>query len=340
MWSAVIPSRLWDRGMCLGLGAVRLLSVALVLGWGGMVGTAWAANEGDGLEIIDADVQHLTLDVEAIRREMGRPVIPPLSIEVTGASLGDLYFQAMTLLRRADQLAFEILGRPSSMPSPVLGPTVGAENVAEVLRLAQGATDAIEERFGIAEPGASAPKAMAITATTLLTQIMVANRQINGLLGEQFSSADVFQQVSLAIRYADRLLTDRTGSDILLDSPPYERGKIPRDVFIRLLGCYERLRAFADRIGKPALTLNWEENRLVAITPSDVYDMASLIVSELDRIDRGNGPNRPPLVSYYPGYKVPSEVFQRVGILERQMSALLQSVVVAPTAGRPGGQDP
>ena len=58
-----------------------------------------------------------------------------------------------------------------------------------------------------------------------------------------------------------------------------------------------------------------------SVTPSDVYDIASLLLSELaymqNRVD-----TKRLIEPYYPGYKTPSHVYQRAQHLQRYLAEL------------------
>ncbi|MFQ5715698.1 MAG: hypothetical protein ACE5GQ_01195 [Nitrospinales bacterium] len=61
----------------------------------------------------------------------------------------------------------------------------------------------------------------------------------------------------------------------------------------------------------------------------DVYDLASLLVSELTYLNHLIGNNRH-LVSFYPGRKFPSHVYQETGMLQTQLQALSKQVKAQP----------
>ena len=69
-----------------------------------------------------------------------------------------------------------------------------------------------------------------------------------------------------------------------------------------------------------------DDGRINRATPSDVYDIVSLLVSELAFLHAALPGAEPPHKSYFPGRKFPSDVYQRVGILEKQL-AQLESLV-------------
>ena len=62
--------------------------------------------------------------------------------------------------------------------------------------------------------------------------------------------------------------------------------KRPADVITRLAQCVELVRSIAEAEGLPALQLRLDESSLEAVSPSDVYDIATLLVAELAYLDR------------------------------------------------------
>jgi hypothetical protein len=100
--------------------------------------------------------------------------------------------------------------------------------------------------------------------------------------------------------------------------------KIPADVYDRLVRCYAHFRRIAIASRLKCLDLRTQSDSKTA--PSDVYDIASLLVSELAYVNAQLPKSRPAPQRYYSGDKVPSDVYQRVGILEAQLTALADLV--------------
>ncbi|MCK5433019.1 MAG: hypothetical protein KAJ03_09755, partial [Gammaproteobacteria bacterium] len=106
--------------------------------------------------------------------------------------------------------------------------------------------------------------------------------------------------------------------------------KRPSDVYRLLIGCYELTRQIAVTSGLSMLTLKSSESQFDTVTPSDVYDIASLVVSELAYLYAQMEEAQPPYEVYNPGRKLPSHVYQRAGILEKQLIDLQQRVNKTP----------
>ena len=99
---------------------------------------------------------------------------------------------------------------------------------------------------------------------------------------------------------------------------------MPADVYRLLLECLELVRSIAEQSDLQILELSVDDTDIDNVTPSDVYDIASLLVSELAYVDRVLNGSPPERKSWYPGRKVPSDVFQRVGILETQLIQIVE----------------
>ena len=88
-------------------------------------------------------------------------------------------------------------------------------------------------------------------------------------------------EVTIAIGYSARLLAYFPGAMRLADSPPFEPRKQPADVYRRLVECFALIQQIAERSKIKILTLRISEADMAEATPSDVFDIASLVVSEL-----------------------------------------------------------
>jgi len=108
-------------------------------------------------------------------------------------------------------------------------------------------------------------------------------------------------------------------------SPRQHRRPSPRpaDVYARLVGCLEIARGLVKKAGH-AVIENTSAPDPETILPADVYDMASLVLGEVAFLHALHpDPNPPyPFEGNVPGRKLPSHVFQLVGVLEQQLQQL------------------
>ena len=259
-------------------------------------------------------------DVQMIRIYMGRPHDEQEAIGVSGVAPREVIYQAATLCEKTNRLSQELIREIGEKPT-VPDKDIVPGDVMVMIELAHNRVRRIAEGLGVALSEARAP-AGERTPTDVYRAVVQLNRQINILLDRRFSPADVYQQVSLAIAHAANLRGRWPGQRIPPE-PAWELGKRPPDVYRRLLGCFEMVRQLAAAENLQVLELAVSDASMAAATPSDVYDMASLLVSELAYVDRMLNGSPPERKAWYPGRKVPSDVFQRVGILETQLVQII-----------------
>ena len=264
-------------------------------------------------------------EIELLRFEMGKPNAKSLNIKVTNAATRGVFFQALTLLEKSERLAYEQT-RESLESEKSVQTTPKTDDVIEVLSLAMTRIRHVKEKLKVTDVAESPNRDPSKTTDDVFLAIIAANRQLNMMLDREFSPSDVYQQVTVAIGYTARLLAQFPDSTRIPDPPAFERGKRPVDVYRRLAGCYARVRKIAEQSGLKSPELEVAEHLVEAVEPSDVYDMVSLIISELAFIHSKVPGASTPRPAYFPGRKFPSHVFQRVGILETQLIDLGEQI--------------
>ena len=174
------------------------------------------------------------------------------------------------------------------------------------------------------------------TPSDVLRSIVQANRQVNLLLERRFSPSDAFQQVTVAMGYCEKLLERFPKAETMPRAPSFKPNKQPGDVYGRLLKASDTIHAIIQASGLQSLELKHPKQALIeGVAPSDVYDIASLLVSELAYLHSQLPDPAPPRTVYFPGRKFPSDVYQRAGILERQLAELGRAIEKNPAWLRP-----
>ncbi len=268
------------------------------------------------------EVQQVSHSLERLRGHMGALRTSRLNIGLRNAASHDVYFQALTLFSKTNRLSFEITRiRDQAPPLPriIISPS-------EVLELVKGAHTAIQRvmrELQINPEPLSLETAPGNTPTDVIAAIQDANRQINLLLERRFSTSEVYEKVTLAVGYAARQLATYANEAPITAEPDFESHKQPSDVYFRLLNCM----AIISRIYKQAeleiLEIDSAQIETDHITPSDVFDLALVIVARLDFLHKHFGLQRMPRASFYPGRRYPSDVYQRTGLLEAQLNQLI-----------------
>ncbi len=276
-----------------------------------------------------ANAQVVLGDLDLIRREMGKPRSEVVNVPVKNAEPHEVYFQALTLFEKVDELGFEITRTRAARPTRPQG-SIQPANVLELVKVIQSRLETIKSTLGIETKVALPPVDRAKKPNDVFVAITVANRQANLLVERQFTPSDVFQQTTLAVSYCSNLLADVPGAVALPAEPAFERAKTPADVYRRLIACFARVRKIADVSGIKMLELEVADEAIAEATPSDVYDIASLLVSELAYLHTKHGGQRQPRRVFNPGRKFPSHCFQRAGMLENQIRQLEQYALANP----------
>ena len=274
--------------------------------------------------ILPADVLARTLllknDLEDIRVEMGKPKDKWVGGIASNASPHEVYFQALNLFLKANRLSLELTGSMGVQPAIPSVSEIRPYHIWMMVNESYKRILVVKQELGIPSSNAEKPMDSEVTITLAGGAIVAVNRQINLILERPFTPGDVAHQVDLAIQYTAHLLSRFQGTAPIPKPPPFERGKQPGEAFLRLVDCYERLESVAKLSGVSILhfdrtAMNKAVNHF-DFHPSDVYDMATLLVSDLAFLHAKfkdlDSPGRIP----YPGGRIfPSHVYQRAGTL-------------------------
>ena len=266
------------------------------------------------------EVQSVARDIEHLRLYMGRPANTQAPIDVSSVAPREVIYQANTLCEKVNRLGFETIREIAEKPV-VPDRQITPADVLRMVRFAHGQVRRIAEELDLElvppEPGPTESR----TPTDVYKAIVQLNRQINLLLDKRFAPSDVFEELSLAIAHAANLRSRWPGERIP-PAPDWEFGKRPTDVMKRLVQCSELVRSIAEAEGLQVLQFSLDESSLEAVSPSDVYDVAALLVAEMAYLDRMLVDTKAVRKARYPGRKVPSDVYQRAGILLQQLKEI------------------
>ena len=295
-------------------------------------------------EILPADVFSRTVllkkELEAIRVDMGKPKDEWVGGIASHASPHEVYFQALNLFLKANRLSLELTGslgvQPRIRPAAEIRPyhiwMMVNEAYKRILVIKQELRIPIQNTEQLREPKTSITEAGGV--------IVAVNRQINLVLERPFTPSDVVHQVNLAIQYAGGLLKHFPGTTPFPNPPPFVRGKQPSQAFVRLVDCFDRLESIANTSNVSVLHFDRAAvNKAVNhydFHPSDVYDMATLLVSDLAFIHAKLKDLDTPDTVPYPGGRIfPSHVYQQAGILYAQLEELEERVKRDPNWLKP-----
>lgn len=277
-----------------------------------------------------AKVRQLAADVELVRLEMGRPRSSGYPLRIEAAAPREVYFQALNLFEKSARLSFEQTRQRSSPPRPADPGKIAPSDVFSVVAHAMAEVRSVKRALQISESSSEPPIESGITPSDVFVAVGQLNRQLNLLLDSEFSPSDVFMQVNACVRTTAGLLARFPGVRRVWPDPALQRRKRPRDVYVRLVAAFNMTRTIAQGSNLQVLRLEVDEDSLGLIAPSDAYDMASLLLSELAYFGSISPRMIPAPEAYYPGRKLPSQVFQRAGVLISQLDRLAGEVKTNP----------
>ena len=244
----------------------------------------------------------------------------------------DVFYQGLTVHKKISRIRYEFSRIESKVPNIKDG-EYAPQHVYSLIMSTQSILDdtlnelvhtynfnesnqAVKSIFDIKVPTVDLSK----QPKDVFIKLVDLNRKLNLLMDFEFSPADTFEQVTLAISYASAILKTISYEQTVYEPEPLMVGKRPVDVYHRLSKIHNQL--FDCMKGVGVLTTNIPEEiyRSEVVNPSDVYDLANLILSNLAYLQRNLKLYVKPKPTYYPGKIIPSAVFQRVSILERQVN--------------------
>ena len=260
-------------------------------------------------------------EIEYIREVMGRPFDDSPRLPVGDVSQLQVYYQAQTLFRKANQLAQEYAGTPRAGAPPVPDAEVRAGDSYAAVISAQEQVRQVSRALGIDTEAQIQERTTASTTGVFLT-ILDANRQLNLLINEPILPSDVFDQVTLAVLYSAALLAHRGAENLVPEAEPFDGYKRPSDVYALLLNNTDLLSGVAEAAGISMLTLSSRRNIPDDVEPGHVYDIARILVAGLalvanamDAEDVFPDLERPELI-------FPTQVYARATVLQQQLEQI------------------
>jgi hypothetical protein len=280
-----------------------------------------------------ARIGQLLGDLEALRLEMGRSRDARISMHAREVSPREVFYHAVTVHRKANQLCVE-LGAPAASPPQAVEPA--RARPADVLRVLDSVGERLAQaraHLGLDEEPGPAPsfghprkREEGKTASDVLEGCLIASRQLNVMLEHAFTSKVAHERLIRALGLTEQLLA--VHGLALPVNPPLVRRKFPRDVFEVLWRACDVLHHLLTDSGLTALDLR---RGYVGEEPSDVYDMASLLVSELEYVASFLPTSAAPLLTAAtPSPTLPAHNFRRALQLEAAFGALAAAVRAKP----------
>ncbi len=278
-------------------------------------------------------VQH---EIELIRKHKQASIDARESIPVENVYPREVYFQALTLRQKAGRLCHETI---QSLFAPPLAAqysipkNITAKDVYEIVNDAWSQIRCAKAGLSIREDTAeqiNVTKDTKKSLTDVFKQIVQANRQLNLILEQPIEQGDVYAIVEQANAYIVDIL-DKIAPVWSLNAPTlpaYQAGTAPIDSYNIMLRNFRTIQEIAKDSGIDMLDLGNDVQ--VPINTSDVFDLSSLILSELRYFASQIGVERVYKLTSFPD-KVAADVFQQAQFVEEHLKVLNEFTEKFPT---------
>lgn len=276
-------------------------------------------------------LHRINLRLDAIRFYMGKPEHEIACLDIHGAVLRGVYFQAVNLYKKTDRLALEITRTTQPIKPLKSIHQITDNSVYQIVSYTFDRINLIASSLGINIPddevNYSPPSN--VTASDIYEAILEANQKTNHLLDKKYSPSDVFQQLTKALHLTFTLYERFPETRRIERVPKLSPGKKPGDVYQLLLKCFNIIREIVEISNLEVIELS-SVTKVAPYTPSEVYDIATLLTSELQYIHDSVPGLSEPVISHFPGRKYPFHVYQRGQMLYQALLRLRNMITENP----------
>lgn len=259
--------------------------------------------------------------MERIRAALGTPKVDQASLNFSFATEREIFHQARTLYRNANQLCFEKT-QYRSLPIPVPYEAIQSRHIIQLLTSIRDRLVCVLGRLRADVLIPVVPQPPTVTPRELFRSISRATHQLGAMLEERISPTLVFRQVTLALSYATRLRETLPGPTMPVE-PRYISTAVPADVFAVLLRCHGLVSSIGQQHGQTIPDILGAQTG--TLRPHHVYDLATIVLAEIQYLHGLIGAAAQPYPVPFPKEKRPPDVYQRVRLLELQLGSYIEA---------------
>ncbi len=281
-------------------------------------------------------VELVQQEIELVRKHKEAAIDSRELIAVENVYPREVYFQALTLRQKAGRLCHETiqsLFAPPLVAQYSIPSNITSKDVYKIvndawsqIRCAKAGLNVKDENIGQLSASEDSTK----TLTDVFKLIVQANRQLNLVLEQPIEQGDVYAVVEQANAYIVDIL-NKIAPVWSLNAPTlpaYQAGTAPIDTYNIMLRNFRIIQEIAKDSGIDMLDLGSDIQ--VPINTSDVFDLSSLILSELRFFASQIGVERVYRLSSFPD-KVSADVFQQAQFIEEHLKILNDFAEKFPT---------
>lgn len=299
---------------------ISLILTVLSLQFSTVVNAAVSPND------VFKKVAEVRANIEAVRKHFNKPANSQAELDVTSVGPREAFSQSLTLQKKVNQLSFEQFGRENDYLIMSIKGDIKPRDVLAIVNDTQKTLTTVMNDKGISTAKINTSGITGKSPTDVLKSVAQANRQLNLILEKKVSPGDVYQKVEEAINYAIVLRglfpdAKMPAKEKLVD------GKVPADVYNRLIKCFKLQREILQASDINVMKISDSVVAVKNASPSDVYDLASLVNSEITVAYLAMKNRSYPDGAYFAGVKKPNQVYQLAGVLEELLKGLSAKVM-------------
>lgn len=241
-------------------------------------------------------------------------------ISIHNAQARDIEFESVSLYDQVHLLAFEYTREtyPSASELSLKGDSLEKswDILNQLLRILYELQPLLDrsQPLKIAEINATNP-------SELVLMLINLTEKMDDLAWFEYSPSDTFKVITQGIYIAAALIERSPDPQPIPEPHLFKRGITSPENYQHLLTIIKTLGEIA-RLKNISFIQVDAEHASTAKT-FDVYNLSILINSQLLYLYHQIFPDGVVLEAYYPGWKFPSHVYQRIGILEQQINQLV-----------------
>ena len=269
--------------------------------------------------------------IEIIAKYMGKDPSNCSKFIVSNARPREVYFQAIRLRKKANQLYYEVTDQEVIEQNNLMDQRkqISPSTVYKVVNNIEGTLRKIENFYKI-EEGVTYKRAPKDTEPKdVYNQLLIDNQILDQLLDNHASPADSYRVATTSVYYAGELLETMPGVSHIVDEPDYVVNKTADSVVDQQIAIIGKIKKINDVLNIKMLTLTRTQCKRQS-NNVNIQELSYIIFSEIVHIAKEKGVSLKNLEGYYPGKKYPSDIYQRNALLSRQLDLILRYVTKHP----------
>lgn len=262
-------------------------------------------------------------ELKLIAKEMGKSIDTNIPLQTAGISPREVYYASLAWREHADHLTEELSGSEThrnvdDVDEKTIRPFDVWQNVNQVYE----SLLSVKPLLKITEQLTEQAVDQDIKPDDVFKGISDAIHITTLLSNQRFSTEQSYQTVTQAVHSMAYILASFKGTPRIPEEPNYERFKTPADNYRALINISNKIHEIATRSKLQTGVLMLDEDADYLITEEDNFTLSNIVLSNINYLLEYRSPGAIPPQAYRPRYILPSQLNQRIRMLESQLDQL------------------